>query len=118
MTGQKVATATAPPASHSHGAAVFTLAKRAHPSHAPHTVNAAAHHAATAVGPAAARAIAQHAKEAVAVAETFIGETWHRGGEAEAYGRALDRQWENAVEGERARELIVRAVHALPDPTE
>jgi len=54
-------------------------------------------------------------KDAVAVTETFIGETWHRGGEAEAYGRALDRQWKDAVEGERARELIVRAVQALPD---
>jgi transcriptional regulator with XRE-family HTH domain len=52
-------------------------------------------------------------KELVAVAETFIGETWHRGDEATAYARALDRQWEDAVEGDQARSLIVRAVQAL-----
>jgi transcriptional regulator with XRE-family HTH domain len=52
--------------------------------------------------------------ETLAVAETFIGETWHRDEEAEAYGRAIDRLWKDAVEGEDARELIFRAVQALP----
>lgn len=52
----------------------------------------------------------------IGVSETFIGETWHRDQEdTEAYGRALDRQWEDAVEGDRARELIARAVQALPE---
>jgi transcriptional regulator with XRE-family HTH domain len=50
----------------------------------------------------------------LAVAETFIGETWHRDEEAAAYARALDRQWEDAVEGDAARELIVRARDSLP----
>jgi len=48
------------------------------------------------------------------VVETLIGETFHRGDEAEAYGRALDRLWEEAVTGERARELIITATRALP----
>ena len=49
----------------------------------------------------------------LAVTETFIGETWHRDEEAAAYARALDRQWEDAVEGDAARELIARAMDAL-----
>jgi hypothetical protein len=49
----------------------------------------------------------------IAVAETFIGETWHRDEEAAAYARALDRQWEDAAEGNAARELIVRARDSL-----
>jgi len=49
----------------------------------------------------------------IAVAETYIGETWHRDDEAAAYARALDRQWEDAVEGDAARGLIVRARDAL-----
>lgn len=53
--------------------------------------------------------------EALAVAETFLGETWHRDDEAAAYGRALDRLWKDAVEGARARDLIIRAVQALPE---
>jgi transcriptional regulator with XRE-family HTH domain len=51
--------------------------------------------------------------ETVAVAETYIGETWHRGDEAAAYMRALDRQWEDAVQGEDARLLIARAASDL-----
>lgn len=51
--------------------------------------------------------------ETVAVAETFIGETWHRGDEAAAYERAIARLWEDAVEGDRARDLILRAAQAL-----
>lgn len=54
-------------------------------------------------------------EETIAVAETFIGETWHRDSEAEAYGRAVDRLWKDAVEGDRARELIVQAARALPE---
>jgi transcriptional regulator with XRE-family HTH domain len=52
--------------------------------------------------------------ETVAVVETFIGETWHRGREADDYGRALDLMWAEAVEGEDARRLIVQAAQALP----
>jgi hypothetical protein len=51
--------------------------------------------------------------EMVAVAETFIGETWHRGEEAAAYARAVDRQWGDAVEGDAARELIAAAAASL-----
>ena len=50
----------------------------------------------------------------VAVAETFIGETWHRDAEADQYGRALDRLWEEALEGEPARRLIIAAIESLP----
>jgi transcriptional regulator with XRE-family HTH domain len=53
-------------------------------------------------------------EETIAVAETFIGETWHRDSEAEAYSRAVDHLWKDAVEGDAARELIVRAARALP----
>lgn len=53
------------------------------------------------------------ADEPVAVAETYIGETWHRGDEAAAYMRAIDRQWEDAVEGDDARRLIARAASDL-----
>lgn len=51
--------------------------------------------------------------ETVAVAETYIGETWHRGDEATAYMRAIDRQWEDAVEGDDARRLIALAASDL-----
>jgi transcriptional regulator with XRE-family HTH domain len=51
--------------------------------------------------------------ETVAVAETYIGETWHRGDEAAAYMRAIDRQWEDAVEGDDARRLIALAASDL-----
>jgi transcriptional regulator with XRE-family HTH domain len=53
-------------------------------------------------------------EEPVAAVETFIGETFHRDEEAKAYGRALDRMWDEAVTGERARELIVAAAQAIP----
>ena len=49
----------------------------------------------------------------IAVTETFIGETWHRDEEAAAYARAVDRQWKDAVEGDAARDLIVRARDSL-----
>lgn len=51
--------------------------------------------------------------ETIAVTETFIGETWHRDDEAAAYGRALDRLWKDAVEGDAARELIAAAAARL-----
>lgn len=51
-------------------------------------------------------------KDTIAVAEDFAGETWHRDN-ASAYARGVDRLWEEAVEGDQARELIVRAVKAL-----
>jgi transcriptional regulator with XRE-family HTH domain len=53
--------------------------------------------------------------ETLAVTETFIGETWHRDEDAAAYGRALDRMWEEAAEGDSARELIARAARALTE---
>jgi len=52
--------------------------------------------------------------ETVAAVETFVAESFYRGDDAAAYGRALDRMWENAVTGDRARELIVAASRALP----
>ena len=51
--------------------------------------------------------------ETIAVAEDFAGETWHREN-AEAYSRGVDRLWEEAVEGDRARELIIGAAQTLP----
>lgn len=53
-------------------------------------------------------------RETVAVAETFIGETWHRDEEAAAYSRAIDMQWADAVEGDEARRLIAAAAADLP----
>lgn len=53
--------------------------------------------------------------EPVAVVETFTGETFMPGSEAAAYGRALDRMWEEALTGERARERILAATQALPE---
>jgi len=50
----------------------------------------------------------------LAMVETFIGETAHRDDAAAAYGRALDLLWQDAVTGEEARRLIVRAAEALP----
>jgi transcriptional regulator with XRE-family HTH domain len=49
----------------------------------------------------------------LAITETFVGETYHRDEEAEAYGRAIDRMWSEAVEGEEVREFIVTAMRAL-----
>jgi transcriptional regulator with XRE-family HTH domain len=51
-------------------------------------------------------------EETIAVTEDFAGETWHRES-ASAYVRGVDKLWEEAVEGEQARELIIRAVKAL-----
>ncbi len=51
--------------------------------------------------------------ETIAVAEDFAGETWHREN-AEAYNRGVDRMWEEAVEGDSARELLIRAAQTLP----
>lgn len=53
--------------------------------------------------------------EIIAVAETFIGETWHRGEEALRYAVALDSLWHDAVEGQAARQLIVNAALALSE---
>lgn len=49
----------------------------------------------------------------VVAVETFIGETFHRGDEAAAYGRALDRLWDEALTGDDARQLIIAATQAL-----
>jgi hypothetical protein len=45
----------------------------------------------------------------VAVTETFVGETTHRGVEAAAYATVMDRLWTEAVTGPEARRLLVRA---------
>jgi len=50
----------------------------------------------------------------VAIVETFIGETTYRDEEAAAYARAMYRLWEEAVTGDAARRLIVRAAEDLP----
>ncbi|TYB36722.1 hypothetical protein FXF50_16905 [Micromonospora sp. AP08] len=49
----------------------------------------------------------------VAVVETFVGETTYRDDEAATYTRAIERLWEEAVTGEDARRLIVRAAQEL-----
>jgi transcriptional regulator with XRE-family HTH domain len=51
--------------------------------------------------------------ETIAVTEDFAGETWHRDN-AGAYSRGVDKMWEEAVEGDRARELIIHTAQALP----
>ena len=49
------------------------------------------------------------------VVETYVGEQWYDNNDPDgtvktaAYQRAIDLQWEDAVEGEAARELILRA---------
>ncbi len=50
----------------------------------------------------------------VAIVETFIGETLYRDAEAAAYARVMDRLWDEAVTGEEARRLIVKASGDLP----
>jgi transcriptional regulator with XRE-family HTH domain len=52
----------------------------------------------------------------LALAETFIGETSHRDDDAEKYGRVMDLLWAEAVTGEEARRLIVRAAEEIPPP--
>ncbi|WP_406038691.1 DUF5753 domain-containing protein [Micromonospora sp. NBC_00898] len=50
----------------------------------------------------------------VAIVETFIGETTYRDDEAATYAKAIERLWNEAVTGEDARRLIVRAAQDLP----
>jgi transcriptional regulator with XRE-family HTH domain len=49
----------------------------------------------------------------IAIVETFIGETIHRGPDAAAYAQALDRLWDEAVTGDDARRLIVHAADLI-----
>lgn len=51
--------------------------------------------------------------DSVAVVETFIDEYFYRDEQAEAYGQAMDRLWEEAVTGDAARELIIAATQSL-----
>ncbi|WP_255511180.1 helix-turn-helix transcriptional regulator [Micromonospora sp. WP24] len=51
----------------------------------------------------------------VAIVETFVGETTYRDDEAATYTRAIERLWQEAVTGEDARRLIVRAAQDLPN---
>ncbi|MEU8364906.1 helix-turn-helix transcriptional regulator [Nonomuraea sp. NPDC048882] len=52
-------------------------------------------------------------EESLAVVETFIGETFHRGAEAAGYRRVMDKLWDQAVTGDQARDLIITAADAL-----
>lgn len=51
----------------------------------------------------------------LAIVETFIGETTHRGDDAAAYMSAMERLWDQAVTGEDARRLIVDAAARLAE---
>jgi transcriptional regulator with XRE-family HTH domain len=51
----------------------------------------------------------------LACVETFVGETRHAGDEGAAYANALDRLWNDAAEGDRARSLLVRAANDLAE---
>jgi len=51
----------------------------------------------------------------LALAETWAAEEEHRGEAAEKLGTVMDRLWEDAVTGEDARALILKAVAALPE---
>lgn len=51
----------------------------------------------------------------VVLVETFVGESAHRGEEAAAYSRVMDRLWDDAVTGEQARKLILSAAEKLRD---
>ena len=53
----------------------------------------------------------------LAIVESFAGETVYRDAEAATHERVLDRLWREAVVGEAARPLIVRAAEALRGPT-
>lgn len=53
-------------------------------------------------------------EKTVAVTETFADEHWYVDEKAEVCQRAIDLVWEEAVEGEAARELIMQAMRALP----
>lgn len=50
----------------------------------------------------------------VAIVETFVGETTHDAKESEAYARAMDRLWDEAVTGDEARQVILGAAQELP----
>ncbi|MEU7857856.1 helix-turn-helix transcriptional regulator [Nonomuraea sp. NPDC049141] len=54
------------------------------------------------------------ADEPLVMVETFIGETSHTGEEAARYMQVLDKLWDEAVTGDRARDLIIAAAQALP----
>ena len=49
----------------------------------------------------------------VAMVETFVGETTHRDDEAAAYARVIERLWDEALTGENARRLLIRAAQDL-----
>lgn len=54
------------------------------------------------------------ADEPVAMVETMVGESTHKGEQAAAYLLAVDRLWAEAAEGEAARPFIAAAIQALP----
>ncbi|OJF14486.1 hypothetical protein BG844_09615 [Couchioplanes caeruleus subsp. caeruleus] len=53
-------------------------------------------------------------EETVVAVETFAAETHYYGTQAEQFVAAIDDLWEDAVEGEAAKQLVVQARDALP----
>lgn len=49
----------------------------------------------------------------LAVIEDYLGENFHRGEDSERLARVFDRLWQEAVEGDAARRLIVAAQESL-----
>jgi transcriptional regulator with XRE-family HTH domain len=54
--------------------------------------------------------------EPVVEVESVVKGPWYRGEDAERFNRFFDWLWDEAVEGPAARELIVSAIQALPEP--
>ncbi len=52
--------------------------------------------------------------EPVVEVESIVKGPWYRGEDADRFGRFFDWLWEEAVEGDAARDLITTAIHALP----
>jgi transcriptional regulator with XRE-family HTH domain len=55
-----------------------------------------------------------HLYDELAIVESFTAEDQRRGPEAKKYGEIMDLLWDQAVEGEDARPLIVAAAESLP----
>jgi transcriptional regulator with XRE-family HTH domain len=53
-------------------------------------------------------------EDAIVSMETFVGDSFYRGEDAQKYVDVLDRMWDEAVVGEDARELVFSAQRALP----
>jgi hypothetical protein len=53
-------------------------------------------------------------EDAIVSMETFVGDSFYRGEDAQKYVDVLDRMWDEAVVGEDARELVFSAQRAIP----